>query len=89
MKLKLMFSLLLGGAMSMAAEGYMDGVEYFRADQPEEAAIILNNTLSRAPTRPQPTITSARLPSSRATRPRQRPCLTRVSLPMPRTVTIM
>ena len=36
MKLKLMFSLLLGGAMSMAAEGYMDGVEYFRADQPEE-----------------------------------------------------
>ena len=47
MKLKLMFSLLLGGAMSMAAEGYMDGVEYFRADQPEEAAIILNNTLTQ------------------------------------------
>lgn len=33
--------------MSAAAEGYMDGVEYFRADQPEEAAIILNNTLSQ------------------------------------------
>lgn len=47
MKFKLLFSMLLGGAMSMAAEGYMDGVEYFRADQPEEAAIILNNTLAQ------------------------------------------
>ncbi len=47
MKLKLVCSLLLGAGLSMAAEGYMDGVEYFRADQPEEAAIILNNTLSQ------------------------------------------
>jgi len=47
MKFKLLFSLLLGGAISMSAEGYMDGVEYFRADQPEEAAIILNNTLNQ------------------------------------------
>lgn len=31
----------------MSAEGYMDGVEYFRADQPEEAAIILNNTIDQ------------------------------------------
>lgn len=47
MKFKLLCSLLLGGAMSMSAEGYMDGVEYFRADQPEEAAIILNNTIAQ------------------------------------------
>ncbi len=47
MKFKLLCSLLLGGAMSMSAEGYMDGVEYFRADQPEEAAIILNNTIDQ------------------------------------------
>lgn len=47
MKFKLLFSLLLGGSLTMAAEGYMDGVEYFRADQPEEAAIILNNTLAQ------------------------------------------
>lgn len=47
MKFKLLFSLLLGGAISMSAEGYMDGVEYFRADQPEEAAIILNKTLNQ------------------------------------------
>jgi tetratricopeptide (TPR) repeat protein len=47
MKFKLLFSLLLGGSLVMAAEGYQDGVEYFRADQPEEAYIILNKTLSQ------------------------------------------
>lgn len=47
MKFKLLFSLLLGGALTAAAEGYVDGIEYFRADQPEEAAIILNNTLNQ------------------------------------------
>lgn len=47
MKLKLLFSLLLGGALTAAAEGYVDGIEYFRADQPVEAAIILNNTLNQ------------------------------------------
>jgi tetratricopeptide (TPR) repeat protein len=46
MKFKLLLSLLIGGTMTMAAEGYQDGVEYFRADQPEEASIILNNTLN-------------------------------------------
>lgn len=47
MKFKTLFSLLLAGSLSAAAEGYIDGVEYFRADQPEEAAIILTNTLSQ------------------------------------------
>lgn len=47
MKFKLLFTLLLGGALTAAAEGYQDGVEYFRAGQPEEASIILNNTLSQ------------------------------------------
>ena len=50
MKFKLLFSFLIGSAMTMAAEGYMDGVEYFRADQPEEAAIILNNTIGQPST---------------------------------------
>lgn len=47
MKFKLLLTLFLGSAMGVAAEGYMDGVEYFRADQPEEAAIILTNTLNQ------------------------------------------
>lgn len=47
MKLKFLFSLLLGSALTVAAEGYVDGVEYFRADQPEEAEIILTNTLNQ------------------------------------------
>lgn len=50
MKFKFLFSLLLGSALTVAAEGYVDGVEYFRADQPEEAEIILTNTLSQPQT---------------------------------------
>lgn len=50
MKFKLLFSLLFGSALTVAAEGYVDGVEYFRADQPEEAEIILTNTLSQPQT---------------------------------------
>lgn len=33
-----------------AQQGFKDGVEYYRADQPEEAAIILQNTLNDAGT---------------------------------------
>lgn len=36
--------------MGLSAQGFKDGVEYYRADQPEEAAIILNNTLNQAGT---------------------------------------
>ena len=55
MKSKLLFSLFLGSALGLSAQGFKDGVEYYRADQPEEAA-----------TRPEPTnppliIISARL----------------------------
>ena len=50
MKSKLFISLLLGSALGLSAQGFKDGVEYYRADQPEEAAIILNNTLNQAGT---------------------------------------
>ena len=49
MKFKLLLSLALGSALGMSAQqGFKDGVEYYRADQPEEAAIILQNTLNDA-----------------------------------------
>lgn len=51
MKFKLLLSLALGSALGMSAQqGFKDGVEYYRADQPEEAAIILQNTLNDAGT---------------------------------------
>lgn len=47
MKLKFFTLALAAVALSASAQqGYKDGIEYFRADQPEEAKIILNNTLS-------------------------------------------
>lgn len=45
MKSKLVYTLLLAGALSASAQGFKDGVEYYRADQPEEAKIILTNNL--------------------------------------------
>lgn len=51
MKFKFLFTLLLGSALTASAQqGFKDGVEYFRADQPEEAAIILNRTINDAST---------------------------------------
>lgn len=48
MKSHVFVSLLLAGALSAsAAQGFKDGVEYFRADQPEEAKIILTNNLDQ------------------------------------------
>lgn len=47
MKAKLLVSLFLGTALGMSAQqGYKDGIEYFRADQPEEAQIILSKTIA-------------------------------------------
>lgn len=47
MKLKFLTLALLGTAITLQAQqGYYDGVEYYRADQPEEAQIILTNTLN-------------------------------------------
>ena len=50
MKLKLVLSLIAGAALTASAQGFKDGVEYYRADQPEEAQIILTNTLSNPDT---------------------------------------
>ena len=50
MKSKFLISIFLGSALGLSAQGFKDGVEYYRADQPEEAAIILNNTLNQAGT---------------------------------------
>lgn len=48
MKFNALISLFLGSALGLSAQGFKDGVEYYRADQPEEAAIILNNNLDQA-----------------------------------------
>ena len=51
MKIKALFSFLLGGALTLSAQqGFKDGIEYFKADQPEEAEIILSKTLNDATT---------------------------------------
>lgn len=50
MKFNALISLFLGSALGLSAQGFKDGVEYYRADQPEEAAIILNNNLDQAGT---------------------------------------
>jgi len=46
MKLKLLASLLVGSALTLSAQGYRDGVEYYRVNMPVEARIILNRTLN-------------------------------------------
>lgn len=47
MKLKLFISLLVAGtAATVSAQGFQDGVQYFRADQPEDALEIINRTIN-------------------------------------------
>lgn len=46
MKLKLILSLIAAGTLATSAQGFKDGLEYFRAGEPSDARIILNNTLS-------------------------------------------
>lgn len=47
MKFRILTLAFLGAALGLQAQqGYYDGVEYYRADQPDEAAIILNKTLN-------------------------------------------
>ena len=75
MKSKFLLTLLAGAALSASAQGFKDGVEYYRADQPEEAAIIINNNLNEAEsTRPRPITSWARSLSRTATR--QKPATT-------------
>ena len=50
MKIKFLLSLFLGSALSMSAQGYLDGVEYYRADQFYNAKTILERTLNDADT---------------------------------------
>lgn len=50
MKFKFLFSLFLGSALTMSAQGYKDGIEYYKADQLENAKTILKRTLNDAST---------------------------------------
>ncbi len=50
MKLKLLLSLLVAGALSASAQGYKDGVEYFKADQFANAKELLERNLNDAST---------------------------------------
>ena len=50
MKFKFLLSLVLGAALSMSAQGYKDGIEYYKADQFENAKTILTRTLNDAST---------------------------------------
>lgn len=51
MKLKFVLSLfLLGGTVSMMAQGYQDGIEYYNVNQLEKAKILLERNLNNAGT---------------------------------------
>ena len=51
MKIKLLLSLLVAGALSVSAQqGYKDGVEYFKAGQYENAKTLLERNLNDAST---------------------------------------
>ncbi len=50
MKFKFLFSLFLGSALTVSAQGYKDGIEYYKADQLENAKTILKRTLNDAST---------------------------------------
>lgn len=50
MKIKFFLSLLLGAALTASAEGYKDGIEYFKAGQYANAKTILEQTLNQAGT---------------------------------------
>lgn len=50
MKLRLMFSLLLGASLVAGAQGYYDGVDNYNANRKDIAKEILTNTLNNAST---------------------------------------
>ena len=55
--LKLFFSLFLAaGSFTAFAASYTDGIEYFKAGQPDRAKILLERTLDDAIRLPQSTI---------------------------------
>lgn len=50
MRIKFLSSLLLAGAVAASAQGFKDGIQYYNADNLEEASIILNRTIGDAAT---------------------------------------
>jgi tetratricopeptide (TPR) repeat protein len=50
MRIKYLFTLLLGASLSMAAQGYKDGIEYYKAGQFDNAITILERNLNDANT---------------------------------------
>lgn len=46
MKFKFLLSFLIAGASFASAQGFKDAVQYFRADQPEEAEIIIDRVMN-------------------------------------------
>lgn len=50
MKIKFLLSLCLAGALTASAQGYKDGVEYFKADQFANAKTLLERNLNDAST---------------------------------------
>lgn len=50
MKIKFLAAFVAGAALSLSAQGYRDGIEYYRVNMPNEAQIILNRTLNDAAT---------------------------------------
>lgn len=50
MKLRFLFSLMLGGTLAASAQGYQDGVDNYNADRFDIAKEILKNTLGDAST---------------------------------------
>lgn len=50
MKFKFLIAFLLGAVMSASAQGYQDGIEYYKADQFANAKTILERTLNNADT---------------------------------------
>ena len=50
MKVKFLFALFMSCAFGLSAQGYLDGIEYYRADQYANARTILERTLDDADT---------------------------------------
>ncbi len=50
MRIKTLSAMLLAGAAAMSAQGYQDGVDYYNANYPDEAQIILDRTFNDAST---------------------------------------
>ena len=50
MKLKLLSAMVLGAALSMSAQGYKDGIQYYKAGQYDNAITLLQRNLNGADT---------------------------------------